>query len=68
MLWILNNDLGEPIKEHLTQPAGLRDYKEGGSFDFYLEYFCQENIIYTVKWILFLLKRMIILEYLTIYL
>ncbi|SEA93504.1 L-ascorbate metabolism protein UlaG, beta-lactamase superfamily [Oribacterium sp. KHPX15] len=35
---ILNNDLGEPIKEHLTQPAGLRDYKEGGSYDFYIEY------------------------------
>lgn len=35
---LLNNDLGEPIKEHLTQPAGLRDYKEGGSYDFYIEY------------------------------
>ena len=34
----LNNDLGEPIKEQLAQPAGLRDYKEGGSYDFYIEY------------------------------
>lgn len=33
-----NNDLGEAIKERLTQPAGLRAYKEGGSYDFYLEY------------------------------
>ena len=35
---VLNNDLGEPIREPLTQPARLRDYKEGGSFDFYIEY------------------------------
>ncbi len=35
---VLNNDLGEPIQEPLTQPAGLRDYKEGGSYDFYIEY------------------------------
>ena len=31
---ILNNDLGEPITEPLVQPAKLRDYKEGGSYDF----------------------------------
>lgn len=35
---VLNNDLGEPIKKHLTQPASLRDYKEGGSYDFYIDY------------------------------
>ena len=35
---VLNNDLGEPIKEPLIQPARLRDYKEGGSFDFYIKY------------------------------
>lgn len=34
----LNNDLGQPIREPLRQPAGLRDYKEGGSYDFYIEY------------------------------
>ena len=34
---ILNNDLGETIDEPLVQPARLRDYKEGGSFDFYVE-------------------------------
>ena len=35
---ILNNDLGQTIDEALIQPAGLRDYKEGGSFDFYIEH------------------------------
>jgi L-ascorbate metabolism protein UlaG (beta-lactamase superfamily) len=34
---ILNNDLGEPITAPLVQPARLRDYKEGGSYDFYVE-------------------------------
>lgn len=34
---ILNNDLGETIDEPLRQPARLRDYKEGGSYDFYVE-------------------------------
>ena len=33
-----NNDLGEPITEPLAQPAGLRAYKEGGSYDFYVEH------------------------------
>ena len=33
-----NNDLGEPITEPLTQPFRLRDYKEGGSYDFYVEH------------------------------
>lgn len=34
----LNNDLGQPIIKPLSQPAGLREYKEGGSYDFYVEY------------------------------
>lgn len=34
---ILNNDLGETIDAPLRQPARLRDYKEGGSYDFYVE-------------------------------
>ena len=35
---ILNNDLGQPITKPLAQPAGLREYKEGGSYDFYVEH------------------------------
>ena len=35
---ILNNDLGQPIERPLVQPARLRDYKEGGSYDFYVEH------------------------------
>ena len=35
---ILNNDLGELIEKPLPQPAGLREYKEGGSYDFYIEH------------------------------
>lgn len=34
---ILNNDLGQTIDAPLVQPAKLRDYKEGGSYDFYVE-------------------------------
>lgn len=34
----LNDDLGVPIEEPLIQPASLRDYKEGGSYDFYIEH------------------------------
>ena len=34
---ILNNDLGQTIDEPLPQPARLRSYKEGGSWDFYVE-------------------------------
>ncbi len=34
---ILNNDLGQTIDTPLAQPAKLRDFKEGGSFDFYVE-------------------------------
>lgn len=34
----LNNDLGVPIRQPLAQPAGLREYKEGGSYDFYIEH------------------------------
>ena len=35
---ILNNDLGQTIDAPLKQPARLRDYREGGSFDFYVEH------------------------------
>lgn len=34
---ILNNDLGQTIDEPLHQPSKLRNYKEGGSYDFYME-------------------------------
>ncbi len=34
---VLNNDLGVPITAPLKQPARLRDYREGGSYDFYVE-------------------------------
>ena len=34
---ILNNDLGQTIDEPLRQPSKLRSYKEGGSYDFYVE-------------------------------
>lgn len=34
---ILNNDLGKTIDAPLRQPARLRAYREGGSFDFYAE-------------------------------
>ena len=34
---ILNNDLGMSIDEPLRQPAKLRSYHEGGSYDFYVE-------------------------------
>ncbi len=34
---IMNNDLGQTIDEPLPQPARLRSYKEGGSWDFYVE-------------------------------
>ena len=35
---ILNNDLGVPIEKPLQQPVSLREYKEGGSYDFYIEH------------------------------
>ena len=35
---IFNNDLGEPITKPLVQPASLRAYKEGGSYDFFVEH------------------------------
>ena len=35
---ILNNDLGQTINAPLVQPVRLRDYKEGGSYDFYVEH------------------------------
>lgn len=34
---LLNNDLGQTIDAPLKQPARLRAYKEGGSFDFLVE-------------------------------
>ena len=34
----LNDDLGVPIVEPLVQPASLRDYTEGGSYDFFIEH------------------------------
>lgn len=34
---VFNNDLGETIDRPLVQPARLRVYKEGGSFDFLVE-------------------------------
>ena len=34
---ILNNDLGQTIDEPLPPTAKLRDYKEGGSYDFIVE-------------------------------
>lgn len=33
-----NDDLGIPITEPLVQPVSLRAYKEGGSYDFYVEH------------------------------
>ena len=35
---ILNNDLGVAIERPLTQPARMRDYSEGGSYDFYIRH------------------------------
>ena len=35
---VLNNDLGQPIPAPLAQPARLRAYKEGGSYDFLVEH------------------------------
>ena len=34
---VFNNDLGQTISAPLRQPARLKDYKEGGSYDFYVE-------------------------------
>ncbi len=33
-----NDDLGEEIPEPLKQPAALNEYKEGGSYDFFVEH------------------------------
>lgn len=38
-----NDDLGETVGAPLIQPAGMRAYKEGGSFDFLVR--CQEKSI-----------------------
>ncbi len=35
---VFNNDLGIPIEQPLVQPASLKAYKEGGSYDFYIEH------------------------------
>ena len=47
---ILNNDLGQTIDEPLPMGAKLRDYKEGGSYDFYVEHkgkkFCLTHSYY----------------------
>lgn len=42
---ILNNDLGQTIDKPLVQPSKLRDYKEGGSFDFYVEAHSKKYLI-----------------------
>ena len=42
---ILNNDLGQTIDAPLVQPARLRNYKEGGSFDFLVENGGQKYLI-----------------------
>lgn len=34
---IFNDDLGEEIKEPLKNPKKLKNFKEGGSYDFYIE-------------------------------
>ena len=34
---VFNNDLGQTIDRPLVQPARFHDYKEGGSYDFYVE-------------------------------
>ena len=34
----INDNIGEPIEEPLTQPTVLWKYKEGGSYDFYVEH------------------------------
>ena len=42
---ILNNDLGETIDQPLPTDAKLRDYKEGGSYDFYVEHHGKKYLI-----------------------
>ena len=42
----INDNIGEPIEEPLRQPALLRDYKEGGSYDFYVEHGEQKILIH----------------------
>ena len=42
----INNDLGEPIEEPLSQPTALRNYKEGGSYDFYVEHGAKKILIH----------------------
>ena len=40
-----NDDLGVPIEKPLVQPASLRDYKEGGSYDFFIRHGDQKILI-----------------------
>ena len=40
-----NDDLGQPITAPLVQPVSLREYKEGGSYDFYVEHGDQRIMI-----------------------
>ncbi|MBQ1478159.1 MAG: MBL fold metallo-hydrolase [Erysipelotrichaceae bacterium] len=42
---ILNNDLGQTIDEPLKKDAKLRDYKEGGSYDFIVKHSGKTYII-----------------------
>ena len=40
-----NDDLGVQIEKPLVQPASLRDYKEGGSYDFFIRHGDQKILI-----------------------
>lgn len=45
---MFNDDLGKEIKQPLENPKNLKQYKEGGSYDFFIEHKdhaknCREN-------------------------
>ena len=42
----INDNLGEEITEPLTQPTILQNYKEGGSYDFYVEHGDQKILLH----------------------
>lgn len=42
----INDNIGEPIEEPLAQPTALWKYKEGGSYDFYVEHGDQTFLIH----------------------
>ncbi len=42
---MLNNDLGVEITRPLSQPARMRNYSEGGSFDFYIRHGTQTLLV-----------------------